>query len=195
MEGKRQSYRDRYFSDHEAVKVAANNRKGYQTIYRYVGQWKSWECPGGSMRKKKLLIGLAELASVFLYVLCAAKDAPINRARIASGLGVLSVIPWLLEVSGVLRFLLAKEFVKELSLEEIDSSIRYGCILRTVLVAMSGLAGMTSCLQSGGCGVWNALLLIGILASASLSFVIWRLYGRLLINTYRNANGSPGRKI
>ena len=195
MDGKRQSYRDRYFSDNEAVRVAANNWKGYKVIYRYVGLWKSWECPSGGIKQRKLLVGAAELASICLYMLCAAADAPINRVRVASGLGILSIIPWLLEISGIIRFALAKEYVKEMSMDEIDRSIRYGCFLRAALVVLSGLVGMGNCFSSGTANGQDVLLLAGILASALLSFVIWRLYGKLLINTYRNANGSPGSKI
>lgn len=193
--GKEQLYRDRYFSDNQPVRVAAKNRKGYRTVYQYVGLWKAWESAGGNLKRKKRLIGLAELVSLALYLGCAAADTPINRAWIAGGLGVLAVIPWLLELYGVVRFLLAKEFVKELSLEEIDRALRYGCPLRAVLSALSALAGMGSALQSGNAGVLDAFVLSGILISASLSLVIWRLYGRLLINTYRNANGNPGTRI
>ena len=192
---KRQSYRDRYFADNEAVKVAANNRKGYRTIYRYVGLWKSWESVSGGLKRQKIFIGLAELVSLCLYLGCAVVDAPVNRSHIASGLGILSIIPWLLELSGVIRFLFAREYVRELSMDEIDSSLRYGCCLRAVLAALSGLAGMTSSILLGEAGVLDGLLMAGILASALLSFVIWRLYGKLLINTYRNINGKPGSKI
>lgn len=192
---KRQSYRDRYFADNEAVKVAANNRKGYRTIYRYVGLWKSWESAGGSLKRQKALIGLIELAGLCLYLSCAMADAPVNRSHMASGLGALSIIPWLLELSGVVRFLLAKEYVRDLSMDEIDGSIRYGCCLHAGLVILSGLAGMAGCLSSGDAGLRDALLLAGILMSAALSLVIWRLYRKLLINTYRNVNGNPGSRI
>ena len=116
----RQSYRDRYFSDNEAVKVAAANRRGYRIIYRYLGLWRSWESVTGTLAQKKRVIGLAELTSVCLYLGCAAADSPVNRVRIAGGLGLLSVLPWLLEVSGVLRFLLAKEYVRDLSVNAIS---------------------------------------------------------------------------
>ena len=191
----RQSYRDRYFSDNEAVKVAAANRRGYRIIYRYLGLWRSWESVTGTLAQKKRVIGLAELTSVCLYLGCAAADSPVNRVRIAGGLGLLSVLPWLLEVSGVLRFLLAKEYVRDLSMEEIDGSFRYGCCPRAVLAPRSGLLGMVECLQLGEASYREALLLAGILLSASLSLVIWRLYDKLLVNTYRNVNGTPGSKI
>lgn len=192
---KRRSYRDRYFSDNEAVKVAADNRKGYRIIYRYVGLWKSWESVSGGLKRQKAFIGLAELTSICLYLTCALANAAVNRSRIAGGLGLLAVIPWLLELSGVISFLLAKEYVRELSMDEIDGSLRYGCCLRAVLVALSGVAGMTSSILLGEAGVLDGLLMAGILTSALLSFVIWRLYGKLLINTYRNVNGNPGTKI
>ena len=64
-----------------------------------------------------------------------------------------------------------------------------------MLAALSGLLGMVECLQLGEASYREALLLAGILLSASLSLVIWRLYDKLLVNTYRNVNGTPGSKI
>lgn len=195
MGGKEGSYRDRYFSDNQAVRVAAKNRKGYRIIYQYVGLWKSWACEKGDLQRLKLRIGVAEVADICLYLACAAVDAPMNRVRMAGGIGILSVIPWILELSGVLRFLAAKEFVRELSLEEIDRSIRCGCCLRAVLTILSGFCGMAGCLVSGDAGALDLFLLAGILSSGVLSLVVWRLYSKLLINTYRNVNGTPGSRI
>ena len=185
MGQKRTSYRDRYFSDNQAVRVAARNRKGYRTVYQYVGLWKSWESADGRLKRQKFRIGLTELAGLCLYLTCALVNAPINCSHAAAGLGLLSVVP----------FLLAKGFIQEQSMDEIDQSIRSGCCLRAILVIASGLAGMAGCIQAGTAGVLDALVFAGIGASGILSIVIWRLYDKLLVNTYRNVNGNPGSKI
>ncbi len=195
MREKRITYCDRYFADNEAVRVAADSRKGCKTIYRYTGLWKVWACSTGSLKKRKLMIAMCELTAAALYLGCALADSPVNSSRLAAGFGLLSLIPWLLEVSGVLRFALAGEYVKELSMEEIDRSIRYGCPLRAALVSLSGLAGMSGALTGASAAVQDALLTAGILASASLSLVIWQRYRRLLVDTYRNTNGRPGTRI
>ena len=195
MGQKRTSYRDRYFSDNQAVRVAARNRKGYRTVYQYVGLWKSWESADGRLKRQKFRIGLTELAGLCLYLTCALVNAPINCSHAAAGLGLLSVVPWLLGLGGIARFLLAKGFIQEQSMDEIDQSIRSGCCLRAILVIASGLAGMAGCIQAGTAGVLDALVFAGIGASGILSIVIWRLYDKLLVNTYRNVNGNPGSKI
>ncbi len=195
MREKRITYRDRYFADNEAVRVAADGRKGCKTIYRYTGLWKAWVCATGTLKKRKLTIVVCELAAAALYLGCALIDSPVNSSRLASGFGLLSLVPWLLEVSGILRFALAGEYVKELSMEEIDRAIRYGCPLRAALVSLSGLAGMSEALAGGSVAVQDGLLTAGILVSASLSLAIWQCYRRLLVDTYRNVNGSPGSKI
>lgn len=195
MRGKRITCRERYFADNEAVRVAAEGRKGCKTVYRYTGLWKAWDCSTGTLRKRKLVIAVGELVAAALYLSCALVDSPVNSSRLASGFGLLSLIPGLLEISGVLRFALAGEYVKELSMEEIDKSIRYGCPLRAALVSLSGLAGMSEALIGASAAVRDGLLTAGILASASLSLVIWRRYRTLLVNTFRNADGKPGGKI
>lgn len=190
--GNRISYRERYFSDNEAVRVPANNRKGSKIVYRYVGLWKSWGCPKGSLKQQKVIIAALELVSTALYFCCGFVPSPINTSRLASGFGLLSLIPWLLEFSGVLRFVFAGTYVKELTLDEIDKSIRYGCPVRGLLVFLSGTSGL---LSETAAAFPDWLLAAGILVSALLSFVIWRCYNRLLLDTYRNADHMPGKQF
>ena len=191
MKKKRQSYRERYFSDFQAVQVSANNRKGYRIVYQYTGLWKSWENAG----KRKWLIGMLEIAGLILFGVCAAVDAPINRARFASGFGVLSVAAWLAELSGVLRFLAAKEYIRELSWDETDRAIRYGCIIRGTLTELTGLLGIADSVGNGTAGCVDWLILAGLTISSLTAFATWRLYGKLRILTYHNQNGRPGDRV
>ncbi|MGN0999349.1 MAG: hypothetical protein ACI4PO_07345 [Faecousia sp.] len=192
MRQKRQSYHDRYFADHQVVRVSTDNRKGYKIVYRYVGLWKAWQ---GRTAAFCLRLGLLEAANVCLYLCCGLVNTSINRSQLASGLGVVSIVPWLAEIYGLLRFLTAKQYVWELSMEETDACLRLGCSIRAVLVVLSAMIGIGDCLLSGMAGWQDWLVLAGLLASGVLSTVIRQQYSSLLILTFRNQDGNPGAQI
>ena len=195
MKERRKSYRERYFEDYEAIKIAANNRKGYRIEYRYIGDWMQWHSDRWSMGRVKLTLAILEMVSIAVYVAASLSGTPLTISRFANGFGALSLIPWLLELSGIVRFAAAKEFVKELSQKEIDQSIRAGCVLRAGLLFFSALAGLVDA------GVQKVLTLaylpvtLALLASALLSLMVWRLYNGLLICTYSNQNGQPSKPV
>lgn len=192
MKQRNASYRERYFQDNQVVRIPANNRKGYKTSCRYVGLWKSWEGKTGDFLLKT---GLLEVLSTGIYLLSTLSNAAINHARFASGLGILSVIPWLAEWYGVVSFLLARPYVRELSMEEINGCIRWGCAIRGLLVIASALAGLVECLAAGSIAWQDTPALAGLLASGGISLFLRHHYGKLPILTYRNEAGNPGSRI
>ncbi|MCD7916955.1 MAG: hypothetical protein LUF84_00580 [Clostridiales bacterium] len=194
MKVKRKSYRERYFEDHQAVREVANNRKGYRIVYRYVGLWAAWRSERWPLGTVKGAFALAELVSVCLYLICATVDTPLNHSRLVNGFGVLSVVPWLVELSGILRFLLSKSYVKEMDSMEIDRAIRYGAVLRAGLLGLSLLCGIGTILVSGTATAADADVGLGILASIALSVGVWQGYRGLLLDTYHNVNGEPGSR-
>lgn len=195
MSEKKKSYRDRYFEDYQAVKVPAQNRKGYRVEYRYIGLWKQWEDPDGSPLKfVKWQLLLTELLSAAVYVFAVLSGTPLSSARLANGFGTLSLVPWILELSGVVRLLFAGPFVRELSANEISTSIRSGSVLRAVLAALSAFAGGIQILAGHTAVPEDLLTFFGILFSAALSLLVKRHYDRLQQNTFRNDNGKPGER-
>ncbi|MCD8342107.1 MAG: hypothetical protein LUC87_08165 [Clostridiales bacterium] len=191
---KKKSYRERYFEDNQPVREVANNRKGYRIVYRYVGLWVAWRSEKWPLKTVKWAFALAELASICLYLTCARVDTPLNRCQLANGFGVLSVVPWILELSGVVRFLLSKAYAKEMDSAEIDQSIRYGAVLRAVLLGLSLLCSVVNVLIHGTATVLDAGMALGILASIALSAAVWRGYRSLLLDTYHNVDGAPGSR-
>ncbi|MCD7920453.1 MAG: hypothetical protein LUG45_10415 [Clostridiales bacterium] len=189
---KRKSYRERYFEDNQPVRQVANTRKGYRIVYQYVGLWTAWRSEKWTLKTVKWFFALAELAGVCLYLICARVDTPLNHCQLANGFGVLSVVPWILELSGVVRFLLSKAYAKEMDSREIDQSIRYGAVLRAGLLGLSLLCGVVNTLVNGTATLLDGGMALGILASIALSVAVWQVYRSLLLDTYHNENGEPG---
>lgn len=191
---KRKSYRDRYFEDYQAVRKPGSNRKGYRIVYQYVGLWTAWRSEKINLKSYKIVIAIWELVSILLYLACASADTSINSYRLASGFGILSIAPWLCEISGVIRFCLSGEYVRELSYEEIDKSIRYGCPLHIILTIASVLAGSIQAVVSKTFSAGSGFLAAGMLVSAGLTYAIWHAYRELLIEKYHNEDGKAGSR-
>ena len=195
MKEKRKSYRERYFEDYEATRVAANTRRGWRTEYRYIGRFCAWEAEGGRLSVSRGRMAVAEIFSVAIYLAALLAGTPFGSVRLANGFGVLSLVPWLLELSGVLRFLFAAAYVRELSCEEIGRSIRSGAVLRALLLALSVLAGGIGLLRASAFTVQDVPVVLAVLASACLSCLVKREYDRLLVISYGNKNGQPGERL
>ena len=194
MKERRKSYRERYFEDYEAIKVPANSRKGWRMEYRYIGRFCRWEAETGNLNAIKRRFAAMECVSVVIYIAALLSAAPFTHARLANGFGTLSLVPWILEVSGVIRFLLAGDYVRELSCEEIGRSIRSGAALRVLLVLLSAVSGFIQLMAAKTITAVDAPVLLAVLASAALSCWVKHSYDALLVLRYHNDNGQPGSR-
>ena len=195
MGEKKKSYRDRYFEDWQAVKVPAQNRKGYRIEYRYTGLWKQWEDPAGRpLKNSKWLLAFLEIFSIAVYAAAVLSRTPLSVSRLANGFGTLSLVPWIAELSGVLRFLASGAYVRELSANEISTSIRSGSVLRAILAALSAIAGGIQILAAHTAVPADLLTFLGIILSTGLSLTVKSRYDCLQQNTFRNDNGNPGER-
>ena len=192
MRERRKSYRERYFENYQAVKVPSSNRRGYRVEYRYTGLFARWEGTESTIPRVKQRIGCLEAASVLVYVLSALPGAPLTKVRLFNGFGVLSLIPWLMEIYGVIRFVFAKEYVKEPDAEEIGNALRMGCVLRVLLVGLSVIAGEIQLLIQGGAAWADLPAALGILISGGISYLVKRSFDSLSLLKYHNTNGQPG---
>ena len=195
MREKRKSYRERYFENYQAVKVPADNRKGYKVEYRYTGLWAQWESETGPLSGVKRKFVLLELFSLAFYLPSVLSGTPLSVSRLANGFGALSLVPWILKLSGVIRFLISSDYVKEPSAGEIGTSIRNGCVIRFILAALSAIGGGIQILVQGKACFADIPVFLGIGFSAVISLLIKREFDRLLIITYRNDNGNPGSRM
>ena len=195
MRERKKSYRERYFEDYKAVKVPAENRKGYRVEYRYIGLWTRWESekrPLGIVKREMMLL---EAFSITVYLLSVLSGTPLIVSRLANGFGTLSLVPWILELSGVVRFVISREYVKELSSEEISTSIRSGGIARFILTGLSAITGVIQILTQKTAVPADIPVFLGIMISAAVSLLVKHDFDRLLRNSYRNDNGNPGSRI
>lgn len=193
MSERRKSYRERYFENYEAVKIPANNRKGWRTDYRYVGRWARWEGER-PMGQIKAFFAAAEAVGIAVYVAAMLSRTPVTVSKAANGFGGLSLIGWLLELSGVARFIAAGEYVKEMDRDEIDRSIRSGSVLRILLAALSIVGGLIDVLAHKKAAAGDALVALAVAASIGATWLVRHVYAKLTVTSYGNQSGATGRR-
>lgn len=195
MKEQRKSYRERYFEDYQAIRVPANNKKGYRTEYRYTGNWAQWEAESRPVNQVKISLAILEVLSAAVYVAAVLSGQALSASKLFNGFGTLSLVPWILELSGLVRFWISGEYVKEREGDEISRSIRAGCVLRFGFTLLSAFAGLIGVIRSTQITVKAILAFAGLLVSAALSILIKIEYDKLLLILYHNQNGKPGSRI
>jgi len=183
FQGKKKSYRERYFEDYQTVKVPANNKKGFRMEYRYIGKYKEWFIKGRSLQLYKGLLAGIEILSSAVFLLAGLSETAFTTQKIAGGFGAMSVLCWLMEIGGLIWFIASARPVKELDYTEIDRLIRGGSVLRAMFLILSVLGGIVGLITAGAVTWPDILAAAGLLMSAAGSIAIWRLYGNLLVRT------------
>ena len=190
---KRRSYRDRYFENWQAVKEPAHNRKGYRMVYHYVGSFRRYAParPERTLQMVKREMLLSMLIGAALYVPAMLSGAAFTHCRIANGLGVLSVVAWLIGMYGLVRFTADGEYMKAMTADEVDQCIRIGWVAHAVLLVLSALAGAVQLISGGSGTAWDIPVILAVLGCAACSLIIRNLFSALLMTTHKNVDGKP----
>ena len=183
-------FRDRYFEDYVAQPYTTPDGK-VKVEYVYRGNWIQWGVEG-SANRRKLLYGLLEAVSIIIFFFASTREVKFNALKSVAGFGVASYVPWILEVWGVVRFCIGKTFITEFDYKTIDWQITVGCLIRIALLLIAAICGAVSSIGSGGMDMATVFVAAGLLVSAALSAVIFRLQRKIGYRSYKIINGKPG---
>jgi len=189
------SYREKYFENYIAESVPSGNKKGFRIAYRYTGLFIEWYEDGISKGFLKGRYALLETLSIVCFLISAFQQSAFNRIGYTCGFAYISLIFWMLEISGVIRFLLAGKMIKEMSQKEIDVSLSTGGNGRAICLFLALILGAGTLITAGGITGADMMSIAGLTVSAVISCVLAALHRKLLIRTYRNRNGVPDTQI
>ncbi|MCC8049387.1 MAG: hypothetical protein LIP10_01840 [Clostridiales bacterium] len=185
------SYREKYFEDYVAV---PNPAKPGKVKYVYSGLFLKCYVEGKSLKVRKRTISALEIVSIILYLASALQKAPFNALRITGGLGILALVPWVLEIAAVIRFIAFREFIPEAAKNETDKMMEIGALLHAAMMTIVLVAGAAVLIRSGEMSLSSVPAMAGHLISGILSILIYRLYRGVYAETYRNEHGKPGSR-
>jgi hypothetical protein len=182
------SYRERYFEDY--ITVPDEKRPG-KVKYEYVGSFVEPFVENGSVKMYKAAMALAAGCGLLLWGIAAFQDVTFNRLRVVGGLSILAVLPWLIEMWCLLRFIFSKRLLQELDQETIAKYLEAGALLHGFLMGLAaglGIIGSLEAMDRTGC----ILAAIGHLASGGISILIWRIFRRIYYHTYSSKEIKKG---
>ena len=179
------TFRDRYFEDYVAV---PDEKRPGKVKYEYAGQYAEAFVEGKDLKGWKICMAGAEAVSILLFLFVGTRDILFNSYRISAGIGIIALVPWMLEIYSVFRFVGAKNPMKENDRQSIENCINAGAVLHGILLFLMTAAGSVYVARAGMLGE-NLFVILGHLCVGSLSFVILRLYKRVYYYTLPNQAG------
>ena len=172
------SMRESFEENYKAVKVPADNRKGYRMDYQYIGNWMVWQNEEREVRKCRTFVLNACLISLILYVVAALQSVPVNYGRLVSLTGMLSLAPFVFEIFGAVQFFFSKDRMTEQSYTDILGKLRIAPFVHALLLTACAAIGAGQILLTGGERT-QLLIPVCYLLSGFQSLLIIRSFSRL----------------
>lgn len=186
-------HRERYFSDLGARPVLTKwGRKRYAYVYQ--GIWYRWGTEGFDLARRRGLYILLECVNIALFAWGGFSASALNFQKAVAGCGLLSVIPFLLELRGVFGFCVSGTYLMETDCKSIDFRIVYGALIRAMLLAVGLGIGIVATLIAGKLDGESLLTALAYLLTILVSAVVCRLQHRLGCRTYKSCNGDVGEE-
>lgn len=188
------SYREKYFEDYKAVKKPSNNKKGFKIVYEYIGQFKKWEYGDKPLRVFKWLVAILEVLAISSFLSVCFRNTNINSLKLMSGFGTISLLGWLFEITGIIRILVSREYIKEIDETEIRTSMKIGPLSRAAFLTIGTvISTIILIVQKKIIGTDQSVIAM-YLVSGAMSLLIYAEFNKLKVISYRNENGKPGKR-
>ena len=184
-------HREQYFSD-LSVKTTLNKRGRKTYAYVYQGIWYRWGAEGFDLKKRRLLYIFLELVNIVVFCYAGFSTSALNFQKAVAGCGMLSIVPFLLELRGVFGFCISETYMMETDYKSIDFRLVYGGLIR-VLILLVGLGiGLISTISQGKMDTYSILTAIAYAGAIVLSALISRLHHKLGYRNYKSIDGEVG---
>lgn len=184
-------HREQYFSD-LTVKTTLNKRGKKTYAYVYQGIWYRWGTEGFDLKKRRLLYVFLELVNIAIFCFAGFSVSALNFQKAVAGCGMLSIVPFLLELRGVFGFCISETYMMETDYKSIDFRLVYGSLIR-VLILLIGLGvGLVSAVSEGKMDAASLLTATAYLLTILLSAAMARLQHKLGYRNYKSIDGEVG---
>lgn len=184
-------HREQYFAD-LAVKTTLNKRGRKVYAYVYQGIWYRWGAEGFDFNKRRLLYVLLELCSIGFFALAGFSTSALNFQKAVAGCGMLSTVPFILELRGVFGFCISETYMMETDYKSIDFRLVYGALIRVLILGIGLVIGLISAMAAGTMDVSSLMTAAAYLVSILISGSMARLQHKLEYRNYKSVNGEVG---
>lgn len=134
------SRREQYFKNYVLEQVPDKSKKGYKNVYKYIGDYYSWNVTDKCLRNQKLLLTACEIASIVFFFAASTRPVKLNRNLLVILPAMLSLCCWLFEILSMGTFCLVKQPMKEDDYQKIIRTLPASSLLRACFLAVAALA-------------------------------------------------------
>ena len=173
-----ESRHDRYFKNYRPEKVPAANRKGYKKTLVYIGDLYTWDLPDGSLPSRRRWMGLAEAASLVIFLVSTLIRTDLNRAPYIAAPSLVCLAAWFFEFIAMGYFVFKKLPLREDDYQYIDRALPISTMLRFLLLSFTTAACLVDLVRFG-IGPAEAAVTLGYALTAALAFLMFRRYRAL----------------
>lgn len=184
-------HREKYFSD-LTVKSTLNKRGRKVYAYVYQGIWYRWGAEGFDLRKRRLLYVLLEIINIAVFAYAGFSASALNFQKAVAGCGMLSIVPFLLELRGVCGFCISETYMMETDYKSIDFRLVYGALIRVMILSVGLMIGLISAVSEGKMDASSLMTAAAYLVTLLISGSIARLQHKLEYRNYKSVNGEVG---
>lgn len=184
-------HREQYFSD-LSVKTTLNKQGRKTYAYVYQGIWYRWGLEGFDLKKRRLLYIFLELVNIVVFCYAGFSTSALNFQKAVAGCGMLSIVPFLLELRGVFGFCISETYMMETDYKSIDFRLVYGALIRIFVLAIGLILGLISTVSAGKMDTASLLTAVAYLLTILISAIMARLQHKLEYRNYKSVNGEVG---
>lgn len=165
------SSRKNYFKNYRYEEIPVNSKKGFKHVYKYVGNYYTWDFPDRKLRFYKRFFFLFEVFSLVLFFVTGIQRTPLNSHTVVVIPAVLCICAWIFEIVAACFFLFMKFPLKEEDFKRINSTFQITFVFRFLCLAASGIACMVFLFTSNA-GLSDILVTFAYFASAGCALVL-----------------------
>ena len=184
-------HREQYFAD-LAVKTTLNKRGKKVYAYVYQGIWYRWGAEGFELKKRRLLYIFLELVNIAVFCYAGFSASALNFQKAVAGCGMLSIVPFLLELRGVFGFCISETYMMETDYKSIDFRLVYGALIRVLILGIGLAIGLISAVSADTMDLSSLMTAAAYLVTILISGSIARLQHKLEYRNYKSVNGEVG---
>ena len=163
--------KEKYFKNYKLENIPDDSRKGYKRIYKYIGNYYSFDISATDIKKTKFLFLFLEIVSTLVFIFTALQKNPINTNRLCIIPALITICLWIFEYVAVGFFCFVKFPLKEEDYKRINSTFYSTFICRFLLLLITSIVSFILSINFS-LGVNGILIFFGYLLCSIIALFL-----------------------
>lgn len=169
---------ERFLKNYKPERIPDSSKKGYKIVYRYTGEYYSWDFPEDILKKYRQFFFLAEVLSVILFIFASTRNIDANKNIFVALPVLLSLCAWLFELIAIYFFSFVKFPLKEDDYLRIHHTFSVTFLVRFVCLIVSCIGCLWMLFHTSAVLLTSVVLFCYVICGA-FAFILYRAYHAL----------------